>query len=350
MSDHCRDDDRDEPQEGTTGSAALTAAGRRLLTRGERAILRRRARLLEARVGLLVMAFPPVLFIALAVGTLMEEASGFARGIGTGGMALLLGVCVAIVLVGRAWWKESRAVRRDARLGYVERYEVVLNESLASHPWLVKLFGEGLLARGTAPVHFLEVLPTSGCLWRANGTRIRRWFPLLPARFADVAETPPFAAIAAEWVEPPVGDESGLHVGERELTGDEIRELKRYSRRERSRHARIALPLSLWFGVVLWLCLEAGRFPTGYGLVMFVGLGLATLTWNGLLIACLLRTRLLAQDARVGRVVIARFADEAAGGTGPSATLSPPVELLPVSGAEWTSGGLPAEWRVTGGA
>jgi hypothetical protein len=350
VSEHGREADRDEPEAAAAGSAAMTPAGQRPLTRGERTILGRRARLLEARVGLLVMAFPPVLFIALAIGTLVEEPSSFVRGIGSGGMALLLGVCVAIILIGRNWWIESRAVRRDARLGYVERYQVVLNEALASHPWLAKLMEEGLLTRGAPSVHYLEVLPTSGCLWRANGTRLHRWAPLLPARFTEVAVTPPFAAIAAEWVEPPVGDTSGLHVGERELTEDEILELKRYSRRQRFHHARIALPLTLWFGTVLGLCLQSGRFPTYYQLVLFIGLGVATVAWDTLLIACLFRTRLLTQDARVGRVVIARFAEDAKGEAGTAAELSSPIEFLPVSGAEWTSGGLPAEWRVSGGA
>lgn len=296
------------------------------------------------------MAFPPVLFIALAIGTLIEEQSSFARGIGTGGMWLLLGVCVALVLVGRSWWMESRAVRRDARLGYVERYRVALNEALASHPWLARLVEDGLLTREARSVHYLEVLPTSGCLWRANGARLRRWAPLLPSRFTELAPTPPFAAIAAEWVEPAVGDSSGLHVGERELTGEEIRELKRYNRRQRIQHARVALPLTLWFGTVLWFCIQSGRLPAGYQLVPFLGLAIVTLAWDALLVVCLLRTRLLAQDARVGRVVIARFTEDAPSESDMPAALSPPVELLPVSGAEWTTGGLPAEWRVTGGA
>lgn len=295
------------------------------------------------------MAFPPVLFIALAIGTLLGEPSTFARGIGASGMALLLGLCVAIVLVGRGWWVESRAVRRDARLGYVERYQVVLDEALAAHPWLVKLLGEGLLTRVAPGAHILEVLPTSGCLWRANGTRLRRWSPLLPARFAELAETPPYAAIAAEWVEPPAGDSSGLHVGERDLTDEEVRELERYIRRQRVRHARVALPLSLYFAAVLWFCLQSGRFPISYQLFLFIGIAIATVAWDVLLIACLLKTRLLLQDARIGRVVIARFADESAEEAGPSTALTAPVEVLPVSGAEWTSGGLPAEWRVTGG-
>jgi hypothetical protein len=339
----------DQPLEADRPApAAFTPVGRRRLTQEERTSLSRRARLVEARIGLLVMAFPFLLFFALAIGTLMDEPSPWARQLGATGMLLLLVGCIVLALRARSWVIESRSVRRDARLGYVEQFRGVLSGPLASHPWMARLLAEGLLKGGSSEMQYLEVLPTSGYLWQANGARLDHWHSAWPAREVALAETPAFAAIAAEWVEPAVDDPSGLHVGERELTPDEIRELMQYIRRQRLRYARVALPLTVWLGAILGLCLQSGRLPTGYELLMLAGLGIATAAWDALLVSCLLKTRLLSHDARVGRVIIARFTEESEAERAESSTLSPPVEVLPVSGAEWTSSGLPAAWRITG--
>jgi len=166
-----------------------------------------------------------------------------------------------------------------------------------------------------------------------------------PPRTVDTAAPPPSARIAAEWVEPTLIEGDTIYLGERQLTAAELREIRRYRRRLIWEPLRIALPLTLWFGTVLALCLSSGRYPTRINLVFFILLGIVTVIQNVLLVARVGEARLYGADARAGRVRIIRFplsGDEAARGGG---RLSQAIEALPVSGATWTVDGAPALWR-----
>jgi hypothetical protein len=125
--------------------------------------------------------------------------------------------------------------------------------------------------------------------------------------------------------------------------------LKHHMRRRTAEPLKFALPATLWFGAVLWLCVRSGRFPTGFNLIEFAGLGVLTVIADFLLISRLLHIRLHLIDAHLARVTIVRqpLPDDNAGAQ--NAGLSAAVEILPASGNTWTIAGQPARWRVVDG-
>src|SRR5207245_1246055 len=206
----------------------------------------------------------------------------------------------------------------------------------------------GLLQRDSPAPQWFEVLPRSGLLWQANGARPRPWIRVMEPEAVEVAATPSFAALAAEWAEPVVRHGrtlEALRVGQRELSADELRELKQHVRREVRSILVWAVPLNVWFGTALALWLPTGDFPRGFEGVWFLLLGLGTVGNDLFLIPRIRGLRRSARDARIGRVVIVRQPvfddDEPEEEPAPSAT----IELLPVSEDVWTIDGQPAWWR-----
>lgn len=335
-------------------STGFRRAGRRALTPAERRVVRGRARWLWAKFALAVLAFWVVLFLALGTGVFIAEAEGVARFALILATLLLFGGTVALFLAARLFLGDSRALARDARRGYVQRYAGILPPPEEIDPGLQSLLAAGLLKRDRAVPQWFEVLPHSGFLWQANGARPRCWIPLMAAQPVEVAETPAFAAIAAEWTEPVSGAGAPVRVGQRELSPDEVRELRQQLRRVLWVRLAWAIPLNLWFGTVLLLDIHAGHLPRGSGwaywhdAAAFLVLGAVTILTDLLLLRSLQEAWIHAREARIGRVVIVRsplVEDETPEET-PAAWVT--LELLPLSEAVWTIDGDPAGWRTAG--
>jgi len=266
-------------------------------------------------------------------------------------LALLLGTTPLLLLLARDWLREARALARDARSGTVDHFGGDLAET---RPALQAALGTG----GQAPylengVRWLEVLPHSGLVWRVNGCRSQT---RQTAQRATAADPPPYAAIAAEWVEP--ADVLGAHgvlLGSRELSAVEEGELKGHLRALTFRPMLLSAALCAWLGLVLGLAFRTGHLPEGESLPQFLFLLVITGTALFSLGRSLRLGRKFRQDLRFGRVVIARSRVEPVEGAEeteeppPPALiprLTPPEEFLPASGALWTRAGKPAPWRL----
>lgn len=178
-----------------------------------------------------------------------------------------------------------------------------------------------------------EILAQSGRLWTSDGQRVRGYQRLPVAR---VVELPRHAQIAAQWVRPvplAMPEAQRLHAGTRPLSNQELVELRRHERRAwRSR----VLPIGIW---VAFVCLAIGNavidHVTNFQSFAAAVLGLA-------FILRLVQNLRLAwgfhRDVEVGLVEIYRIESD-------PETLSPALELLPVSRIPWSEGGVPAIWR-----
>ena len=353
--------DETEPTAGSTNEerteaedAGFRRAGRRALTPAERRAVRGRARWLWAKFGGAVLAFWLVLFFALGTGVFIEEAQGAARLVAILLTALLFVGTIALFLAARYFLGDSRTLARDARRGYVQRYTGILPPADGVDSRLHSLLEAGLLKRDRAAPQWLEVLPHSGFLWQVNGARPRRWIPFMPPQPVEVAETPAFAAVAAEWTEPVSGDGTPVRAGQRELSPDEVRELRQQLRRALRVRLVWVIPCNLWFWTVLVLGLREGHFPRPSGWAFwhdaasFLLLGVVAILGDLVLVRGLREAWLHAREARIGQVVILRSPlvdDEAEEGT-PTAWVT--LELLPLSEAVWTIDGEPARWRTAG--
>jgi hypothetical protein len=344
--------DTDGPQSPALEDAGLRRAGRRALTPAERRVVRRRSWWLRASFAVAALLFWIVLFVALGTGVFIEEAQGAARVVLIGVTLLLFGGTVILFLAARDLLRDGRALARDVGRGYVQRFSGTLSAEAESAPRFRPLYQVGLLKRDPTAVQWLEVLPRSGVLWQANGARPRRWLLLMPPEPVEVAETPAFAAVAAEWTEPDESAATPTRVGQRELSVAEVRELRQQIRRVLRLRLVWIVPCNLWFWTVVALGLREGRLPRGSGwafwhdVATFCVLGLAAIAGDVVLVRSLQEAWKLARDTRIGRVVIARcpLEDDEAPEAMPPGWIT--LELLPVSEAVWTIDGEPAAWRV----
>jgi hypothetical protein len=364
-----RDDWTGEREEGPVAapgdeSSGFRRAGRRALTPAERRVVRNRSRWLWLQSAGAALGFWIVFLFALGTGVLIEEAQGSSRFTVTAVTILLFAGTIALFLAARSFLRESRALGQDARRGYVQRFTGVLPPPEAIEPRLQSVLEVGLLKRDRATPQWFEVLPHSGFLWQANGARPRRWIPLMPPMVVELAETPAFARIAAEWAEPVAGAEAPVRVGQRELSPDEVRELRQQLRRALWVRLAWVIPCTAWFGTVVVLGIREGHLPQRLDVTYFhnlrefltffhdiaalLVLSLATILGNVALIRGLREAWMHAREAQIGQVVIVRrpLEDEEAPEEAPTAWVT--LELLPVSEAVWTIDGEPAGWRRAG--
>jgi hypothetical protein len=292
-----------------------------------------------------ILAFPVVLLSAGLAGTFAEEAEGITRLAVVLAIVVVLALIVVLVFAAHVFWPQCPALGRDVQRGLVERYSCVLPTQPGSVPPLFTLVEQELLRAGASRVQWIEVLPRSGYLWQANGVRPRRWILAAPPGLAEVADTPAYAAIAAEWVERASRDGEAAYLGQRELSRDELREVKEYIRGVVIGPLRTALHVTLSFGVMTALCVAPGNYPAE-GNLYFSALGAVTVLADLLCARRLMGARRYLADARVGRVKIVRYPLIGEETSSRRPVLSEAIEVLPVSGRTWTVDGEPAPWRA----
>lgn len=279
--------------------------GARPLTPGERAAALRLRRGLAVRawvgaaVGLLVLATAPLAPWFARHVMALDARSAYAAGAGWIGLALLLGIPAAVLLV-RDGLRSWRALAGDLARGEAVR------------------FGEGAAA--------LEVLPRSGHVLARGGAPAR-------ARRVAVGEAaaPPHDPVT--WALPVAEVPEPLQGGgwmKRALTPEEKDEIAAFAARvARFPWALAVLTLGLLAAAAGRSGVQGGASPVTAALwVLAAGLG-----WWRVASARAMAARLRA-DVREGWVMRAT-AGTAAGD-----------EMLPASRAAWARAGAPASWRL----
>jgi hypothetical protein len=283
----------------------------RPLTAGERAALavasRRAARKAGLALGGLLVPFllpPGGALAALALGA---DPGGAAPAVGALVLFAVLGALPVAILFARDAVRGTRALRRDARRG-----EAVV-------------FGDGP-GEVVVLAESLHVIGRGGVIVAPVGR----------VALGDAAPPPPapptYALSAAE---SPVGLRDGAW-GKRALSPEERAEIERHARRFGRVPPFLALA-SLVLAAVAAAELGAGAEPA-QGLLPGVALGvvLALHWWR------------VVRDVRAAARLRADADDGwAYRGLGEGVEGS---EVLPASGASWTSAGVPAEWRLHHGA
>jgi hypothetical protein len=180
------------------------------------------------------------------------------------------------------------------------------------------------------------------------------------AQWAEVAEPPPVAAVAAQWLEPVAHSEEGtLLGGQRELSQAEREELRRFARRLWRHPLPWAVGFTLWLSMPVALLVFGGD-PEGKveGFQLAI-LAAVTLWIDFHWLRALWISRRLQQDAREGQVLIFRAhpgpapvpsEGELSKSDDPleeeSGLVPVTVEVLPRSQWCWTEDGRPAVWRT----
>lgn len=297
----------------TTWCAGLPRSGVRPFTEDERAAIRALSARLLWQVALGILLTPLMVVALLAAISLQGSASRLA---GITGLLTALSPAAATVIVRDAWRRRA-ALKTD-----LDRSEMWILIRPEDQP--------------PGPFHSMEMLPASQTAWLVDGQRPKKW---LPAETSEVANTPEYAATAAEWVEPSnPSDEASPRFNHREISAAERDEIERHLHRLRWSSAPVAILVTLWAAFRLTLAVLYQTVPSPFFLIWLAGTSMVDLNLYK-------RWRLagrLTLDLRAGRIVIARRPVNEEGQEG----LSAPIEVLPQSRLVWTQSGQPAAWRV----
>lgn len=334
--------------------AGLPLAAQRPLDSEERTAIQiplRRARWQAGLCGLLT----PVLFLAFLVAMAFLPDTTNGSKLSPFSTACLLAGIILVALCARGWIEGrriARGLRGDLKNNLMLRFEGVLvfdpaNETQQTLCRAQTAGGHPLLSCDLDTPQFLEILSFSGRVWNANGFMVFARF--LVADWTAVAETPPIAHTAAQWLQPvPAAPPNWqLETGGRELSPSERQELRRTARKQWFPSGVPALLLSLWSGSLLALSLHEGRLPPEGGFFGF--LLVMTILADGLLLCNLATARQLRHDERIGRVIIVRQRADNLPLPLPRTAADEEfvvLEVLPVSGRIWTQDGKPIPWRL----
>jgi hypothetical protein len=329
--------------QSTLWCAGLPLVARLPLAEGERRALRREAALLLF-AGILCAPLSVLLFlVGLAIFAMVVTDAGHEAT-----PVMWISFCVALVLVGmlfavaRESFRRAKGLRGDLRAGEKLRFEGTLAEATLDLT-LVRLLRKRLM-RNDAQPQWLEVLPVSQRVWRANDRPVRGWFVVSWAR---TAEQPEVARIAAGWLEP-VGtiEDVDLHQGQRELSAEEKDELRRYAKDLWRKPLLPALIFSLWCFPLAAYALWTSRWPADLGGVMLAILTAVTILSDYGVFLRLRQARRIGRDLAWGFVIIVRArADDEKGAEGAAPGEEHLYESLPHSGLLWTEDGRAAGWR-----
>lgn len=294
------------------------------------------------------------LFCWRAISTADDSSSDFQQlyPLLLGLMILLL---IAILAIVADLWLHIRRLTHDLDQGIVKRYGGF--PAMSSH--IDQSFYRLQRAR-LAPEHpyagwWFEVLPSSRYVFQTSQGPVKRW---IEVRTADVAETPSFARIAAQWLNPAARkDNQTLMRGERDLSQEEREEvlLQAKTRWKRPLLGAIFWPINLIF--ILSSVSPEARNNSMIPQLVFsaVAVGALYRFVNGFYDA-----RKLYLDAKTNRVVIlqtrisvlveadsGQVVEEPTESSQERTLEGTLLEVLPHSKWVWTQNGWPAVWRRT---
>ncbi|HLK61309.1 MAG TPA: hypothetical protein VKU00_32465 [Chthonomonadaceae bacterium] len=320
--------------------AGLQRTGDRPLTKEEMEALDREAQQLRVRGIAMCCVVPISLLLIIA---LLREAQARNEVIPVGVTLLsvslfliLAGIPVEILLAMR-WMGRSQSLWADIREGSIWLFKGRLDEVFPMDATQKALLAAQLLHLDGEEIQWIELLPISRRVWRVNGIAPRAW---LRASASEVALTPEFAAIAAQWLEPLGRNEEGVvYGGQRELSSSERIELRRHIRRMWTR------PLSASLPIFILLCYELVRYlqqnhtlqSDQFSRVALLGIGV--LFFATLLTFRIRQAQRFREDMETGYVAIRRVVESE------TKASEPEIEFLPASGMLWTRAGEPAAWR-----
>ncbi len=236
--------------EMTLWCAGLPYAEDRLLSELERSEIQHNMRRLNRYCWLLAMSVVPTLAISICAGPVLlgkqyqtltsndiERNTLYVSILGFSCISFAIEIYLAIRALKHKWDLAS-----DVQTGLVSVYRGVLAERNRLEPTQLGLLATHLLRLDSSEKQTIELLKTSRVVWRVNGLPTKR---TIQPTLTEVAATPPFASIAAQWLEPVSRHEKSiLYGGKRELSDNEKRELRRFVRRLVTRPATSSLPVA----------------------------------------------------------------------------------------------------------
>jgi hypothetical protein len=261
-------------------------------------------------------------------------------------------VVVAMLVLGNAYTlalardhgrvlRGARVVRDDAQAAWVERFEGTLESDL-DDPAVQRLVARGYLARGQHGVQWIEILPRSSLVVRANGRPVEHW---ARAHVAEIAPPRPFAMrieLPRELVR--VENDPSVTLKRRSLSPAERVELARHIVTLRCRYwppIVVTVGVAGLVGVRLW---AEGPDPDLLSTGSLLWYALALLTYLAYL-RRIRAARRLEWDRELRWVVTVH--DRASLTSNEETGLAPKLEMLPISQLAWTENARPAAWRTS---
>ncbi len=323
----------------TVWCAGLMRTGNRSLTKEETATLDREAQQLRVRGIAMSCAVPISLILVIA---LLREAQARNQALLVGVTLLSVSLFLIIaglpleILLAARWMGRSQSLWADIRDGQVWHFKGHLNESFPLDAAQKALLAADLLHLDANELQWIELLPISRRVWRVNGVTPLTW---LRAGASEVAPTPEFAALAAQWLEPLGRNEDGVvYGGQRELSQSERIELNRHIRREWMRPLTSSLPIFILLSYEIFRYFQ-NQILQSDQISRLALLGAGVLFFATISLFRIRQAQRYRADRENGYVAIRRVVE------GEKETGEPEIEFLPISGMLWTRAGEPAAWR-----
>jgi len=326
--------------QSTLWCAGLPLVARLPLAEADRRKLQREERLLRVS-GIFCLIFTPLAFLGYLLFIVEGRDANWSSALIFFGMIGLFGLVPLSIAIAWQNLRRAKDLRGDLREMIKLRFEGTLHDAPLDETLLILL--RKRLLRNDAQPQWLEILPVSHRIWRANDRPARGW---IVATWAETAEQPEVARTAAGWLEPigVIGD-FDMQQGRRELSAEEMDELRRYAKGLWRKPLLPALLLSLWCFPLLGYMAHTRHWPESGGF-WFAVLIIVTIATDLRLLVNLARARRIGRDLAGGFVIILnaradeeKVAEDAAPGE------EHLYEGLPHSGLLWTEDGRAVGWR-----
>jgi hypothetical protein len=243
---------------------------------------------------------------------------------------------ILCILISRDSLRLAKQLSRDLEDGTVKQFEGPAREMIVTNDLLKQISRLGLAPDDQGRFR-LEILPVSGRVWKVQGESLGKWVQL---HRSEVAPPPPFAQLAAQFLEPVhEAEDRTLSRGQREMTSEEAAELLKHARQVWKSRLFWAVLLNFWFVSSL---VSTATSNEGYGTEAYIIFSLfaaAVLWYDASFFRRVWTTFKLRQDAREGRVIILGSNDT------DGIKDQEVFEVLPNSKWIWTVDGAPAPWR-----
>lgn len=259
-------------------------------------------------------------------------------------MVIALIIPLEIVFI-RDCLVRSKGLKADLRSGEIRRFEGELKCIDPADETQKYLLIRSFLRPDIEALQELELLSSTLRIHSVNGQHLRWW---KAASVEQTAIRPEIANIASQWLDPVSETSDGtLYAGKRELSVDELEELRKKQNGMWRKNTIPAVFFSLWVlaAIIGW---HYSATPLSVGIrIRMIIFGIVALTNDIVFAINAISAHKVYQDRMLESVIIVRrplSAEEKLPGTTYNSDFRE-YEFLPISRLLWTEEGQPASWR-----
>jgi len=255
----------------TAWALGLPLESTRPFTAQELNNLRQAVKRYRVNTLLFCIAYPLAWAIFGLLASQVPSDSSVAQGfLSVAAIGLVLVGLPSAILLSKDSLRRARQLAKEVKHGQVLRFVGPITEECTYDPAFSKLVGNDLIKADQRAKLAVEVLAGSSRIWAVNEVSTKSWIEVY---VADVADVPPDAATATEWL-PMEESEASERVGKRKLMDEEKVEMTQHARRSWKRPLPWTIGFTIWISMPIAVMIGQGHLdhPSYYIQMLFVGI------------------------------------------------------------------------------